>query len=359
MNKNQLHFQIRSVYFYAVLLVSLWSVEDTFAQDTERPNTIQTRLFPTYNSDFSYFFMRRDMKMYEQMTSAETIIHEDGAADIRTKLFIPIHKSDKWSYSIPIYFDRYQFIGESENQKLNVNNLFGQSLLTYHPNSNWDFSHIIEFRFKGADNYFIENEGNWMAQFITAQYNLNNEFSFIGGSLMGIGWNNENDTYFGIKPAFMLKWKPNKYLNLMVGMPASAIEWSAPGGIDLMAHTLLDGSEWNTSAAIRKNMGNHFDITFRYLHEGFDELYTPYQAIGFEVPSANFEQIGQYQDKYQVELTLRPEANTIVQLIGGYAQNRDLILINNGDNEVLISSSNGFYFGVNLARAIILQNNFN
>lgn len=356
MKKNNINLGNLKVA-YSIVFLAFSFTSNTFAQESERPNTIDTRLFPTYNSDFGYFFLRKDMKMYEQMTSAETVVHENGAADIRTKFFIPIHKSKKWSYSIPIYFDRYQFIGKSENQKLNVNNLFGQSLLTYHPNKKWDLSHIIEFRFKGADNHFIKKEGNFMAQFITAQYNFNSKFSIIGGALMGIGWDNTSNSYVDVKPAVMLKWKPNKYLNLMLGVPGSAIEWSAPGGIDIMVHILIDGSEFNTSAAIRKNLGNYFDITLRYLHEGFDKLYTPSEALGFSTPSIDFEQINQYQDKLQLELTVRPEKNTIIQLIGGYAQNKDLNLLGSIDNNATsITSSNGYYFGINLARTISPKN---
>jgi len=340
---------------FTFFLVSSVFINRTFAQDTLRSNTIKSRLFPTYNSDFSYFFLRRDMKMYEQMTSAETTINEDGSTDIRTKLFIPIHKDEKWALSLPVYFDRYQFIGQLENQQLNINNLFGQSILTFHPNSKWDLSHITEFRLKGAENYFTEQEGNFLAQFITAQYKFNGQFSIIGGGLIGMGWDNQNDIYYDAKPAIMIKWIPNKYLNLMVGVPGSAVEWSAPGGIDIMAHTLIDGNELNTSAAIRKNMGTQFDITLRYLHEGFDNLYTPSQAISFKPQSTNFNQINQYQDKLQVELTFRPETNTIIQLISGFAQNKDLYLLNNDKNQYSIASSNGYYFGFNVARTIILK----
>ncbi|MEQ8945969.1 MAG: hypothetical protein RIC90_00765, partial [Balneola sp.] len=153
------------------------------AQELDRPNTIDTRLFPTYNSDFSYFFLRRDMRLYEQMVSTEVIAYEDGAVDIRTKGFIPIHNSQKWTYIIPIYLDRYQFVSNETEDELAVNNLFGQSILTFYPNERWTYLHIIEFRFKGANDYFMKKEGNFLAQFMTARYHINKKLSVTAGGL--------------------------------------------------------------------------------------------------------------------------------------------------------------------------------
>ncbi|MEQ8925903.1 MAG: hypothetical protein RLO81_08825, partial [Fulvivirga sp.] len=131
-------------------------------------------------------------------------------------------------------------------------------------------------------------------------------------------------------------------------------EWSAPAGIDIVIHSLIDGEEINTTAAIRKNISDKFDFTFRYLREGYDELYTPNEATGF-TSNIDLKQISQYQNKLQAELTVRPENNTIIQFIGGYGTNRKLEALDVNEVTTDFSSSDGYYIGVNLAKTIILN----
>ena len=339
---------------FIILFTIFFSSDVVHAQEDVRPNSIDNRLFPTYNSDFSYFFLRRDMRLYEQMISAEVIAYEDGAVDIRTKGFLPIHNSDKWTYIIPFYLDKYQFVSSETDDELTTNNLFGQSILTFYPSEKWTFMHIIEFRFKGANNYFMKKEGNYLAQFMTARYNFNQYLSFTTGALIGSGWDHEGSTFWDLKPSVALNWSPNKYLSVMLGVPGAGVEWSAPGGFDIVAHSLLEGEEINMTAALRKNLGQKFDITIRYLREGYVDLYTPRQVSDF-TNSIDLKQISQYQDKYQAELTFRPEKNTIVQLVGGYGTNRELEAVDVQGNLINFSSSDSYYIGINLSKTILLR----
>lgn len=336
-----------------LILTGLAVVSLTVLQAQERENTIENRLFPTYNSDYSYYFMRQNMRLDEMMFSAEMISYEDNAVDIRTKGFIPLYSSEKWNYTIPIYFDKYQFTSEN-GEDLNVYNLFGQSVLSFFPNEKWNFSHIIEFRLKGAGEYFTKKEGNFIAQFINARYHFNDKISLTLGGLVGMGWDQNGDSEIGVKPSVMLTYTPNQYLKIMAGLPGAGIEWSTPKGFDFMAHGLLDGDEYNMSVALRKNMGKKFDVTARYLKEGFIELYTPSDALDISNNTFDLEEIKQYQNKFQLEIGFRPEKNTIIQLIGGYGINRDLELKSTSGNTTNVASKDGIYFGINLAKNIKL-----
>lgn len=341
---------MKKVIFVALVFVSILNAN---AQNTDRQNTIRTKLFPTYNSDYSYFFVRQDMRLNELMAGTEVVAFEDGAVDVRTKSFIPLYDSKKLSYIIPIYYDQYKFKGTTDAQELNVNHMFGQSVLTYRPTNKWDLLHIIEFRFKGVNDYFFKKEGNFLANFMMARYKLNKKLNIIGGGLIGIGWDQNGESYTRTRPSFAVHWKPNKYFDLMLGVPGAAMEWSAPGGVDIVVNALMDGGDVNTTGAIRKHLGQHFDITARYLREGYSELYTPSSAAPF-LNTMNTQQISQYQNKYQLEFTIRPERNTVLQLIGGYGQNRDLNVLNTNNIESKIASPDGYYFGVNLQKTIQL-----
>ncbi|QSE98695.1 hypothetical protein [Fulvivirga lutea] len=346
--RNCRHFR-REMFFVIMLFSPL-----IYAQKADRPNTIDTRLFPTYNSDFSYFFLRRDMRLYEQMVSTEVIAYEDGAVDVRTKGFVPVHNSKKWTYIIPFYLDRYQYVAVETDDELAVNNLFGQSILTFYPNERWTYLHIIEFRFKGANDYFMKKEGNFLAQFMTVRYNINTKTSITAGGLFGIGWDQNGDSYWDVKPSLAFNWSPNKFFTLMLGVPGAGIEWSAPAGFDIVIHSLMDGEDINTTAAIRKNISSKFDFTFRYLREGYDGLYTPNEAVDF-TNDIDLKQISQYQNKVQAELTVRPEDNTVIQFIGGYGTNRKLEALDINGITTDFSSSNGYYLGINLAKTIVLN----
>ena len=333
-----------------IMSLMVISIQYISAQESQRENTIETRLFPTYNSDFSYYFMRRDMRLDELLFSTEVITHKNNTVDLSLKGFIPVHNSSKWNYTIPIYFEKYQF-KSNDNNSLEVSNLFGQSVLSFFPNNKWNFSHIIEFRLKGVGDYFTKKEGNFIAQFVNARYYFNPKLSITFGGLVGTGWDQNGQSETAVKPSLMLTYQPTKYFKAMIGAPGSAIEWSAPAGIDIMAHGLLDGDEYNTSVGIRKNIGSKFDITARYLNEGFTELYTPSTAIPF-ASSTNLEFSKQYQEKYQLELGVRPNKNTVLQLICGYGTNKDLILTDSNDIKTSVKSDDSYYVGINLTSMI-------
>ncbi len=336
-----------------LILIAVASFISSFAQNSERPNTIRADLFPTYNSDYSYFFVRRDMRLNELLAGTEVTTSEDGTVDVRTKAIFPLYDSEKVSFTVPIYYDRYGFKGDDNGSDLGVNHLFGQTVLTYRPNKKWDILQIFEFRFKGVNDYFFEKEGNFLANFVMARYKLSDQFNLVGGGLIGVGWDQNGKSYTRTRPSFAVQWRPNEHFDLMLGLPGAALEWSAPAGFDLTVNTLLEGGDVNVTAALRKKFGDHFDITGRYLREGYSELYTPADAATF-LPSET-EQITQYPNKYQLEFTIRPERNTVVQFIGGYGQNRDLKIMTTNGTESSVGASDGYYFGINLQKTILLN----
>jgi len=322
-----------------------------FCYSQERENTIETNYFPTYNSDFSYYFLRRNMRLNELLYSVETVSHEDGVINIRTKGFIPIHNSKKWNYVIPIYFDNYNFKPSNGAEAISVSNLFGQSILGFYPSEKLSFSSIFEFRFKGVESNFLKNPGNFLAQFLNARFKISEKVSITAGGLVGLGWDNNNDDYLKVLPSFQFQYTHSEYLKVMLGLPASAVEWSLPRGFDLMAHSLIEGSEFNVSTALRKAISPKFDFTLRLLNEGFSELYTPQNQ--FQTSINEFEYTSQYQLKYQAEFTFRPEKNTIIQFLAGYATNRDFEFTQKNEVVEQFNAADGYYLGINLAKTIL------
>lgn len=334
-----------------ILLVCLLLLLTNYSKaqdDSLSENTINTRFFPTSNSDFSYYFLRKDMRLSEFLISTEFSSFEDGSTNFKTKLFLPVHNSKKITYDIPLYLEKYEFRDSESDFKKNVYSVFGQSILGFYPSERLNFSHIIEFRFKGDGDNLTQKTGNYLAQFLTARYRLRDKVYLTGGALVGLGWDNQGDSQVDVKPALMLTWKPNPKLSLMVGMPAAAIEWSMPLGFDFVFHSLLDGGDINITTAVRKNLGSKFDITGRFVREGYSELNVPGNFVNpflNDSKTASF-----YYNKMQLELGVRPNRNTVIQLIGGYSMGGDLEIKRAFDKTTTMNGRDNLYFGLSLNR---------
>lgn len=315
-------------------------------------NTINTRLFPTYNSDFSYYFLRKNMRLSEFLIGNEFNTFEDGSSNFKTKVFLPIFNSPKVTYDVPLYIEKYEFKDSKSDFRKNVYNVFGQSVLGLHLSEKWKFSHIIEFRFKGDGENLTLRTGNYLAQFITSRYTFNSKVSITGGVLTGLGWNNKGKSEMDIKPAIMLTLKPTTKLSIMLGMPATAIEWSMPLGFDYVFHSLLDGNDINITTALRKNLGNKFDITGRFIREGYSQLNVPNNFV--ETTMEKTQTASFYYNKLQLELGVRPTKNTVVQLLGGYSMGRNLEVENEAQKTTTMKAADGLYFGVSLNKTLQL-----
>jgi hypothetical protein len=327
----------------------------SYAQSSENDlaeNTINTRFFPTYNTDFSYYFLRKNMRLGEFLVGSEFNTFEDGSVNFRTKVFLPIFDSPKVTYDVPLYIEKYEFKDNKSDFRKNVYSVFGQSVLGLHLSDKWKVSHIIEFRFKGDGENLTQSTGNYLAQFITSRYTFSPKVSLTGGALMGIGWSNKAQSEIEIKPALMLTWKPNTKLSIMLGIPAVAVEWSMPLGLDFVFHSLLDGDDVNITAALRKNIGNKFDITGRFIREGYSKLNVPNNFV--DASMGNAQTASFYYNKLQLELGLRANKNTVVQLLGGYSMGRNLEVENEADETSTMKAVDALYFGISLNRSLQL-----
>jgi hypothetical protein len=330
-------------------------IKVSYAQQTSESdlseNTINTRFFPTYNSDFSYYFLRKNMRLSEFLIGSEFNAFEDGSSNFKTKMFLPIFNSTKVTYDVPMYIEKYEFKDSNSAFRKNVYSVFGQSVLGLHLSDQWKFSHIIEFRFKGDGENLTKSTGNYLAQFITGRYIFNSNLSLTGGVLTGVGWSNKGQSNMDIKPAFMLTWKPNHKLSLMLGAPATGVEWSMPLGFDFVFHSLLDGDDINITTALRKNIGNKFDITGRFIREGYSHLNVQNNFVDV---AGNAQTASFYYNKLQFELGLRPNKNTVIQLLGGYGIGRNLEIEDESAQKTKMKAADGLYFGISLNRSLQL-----
>jgi hypothetical protein len=325
-----------------VILFSLFCSK-SIAQDTISP--IDRYYLPTYNSDFIYFFLRKDSRLKEGLIGYEMDYQKDKIIS-KSKLFIPLHNSEKWNYNIPIYFDRFQFKSSQENinYESEMRNLFFQSVLNYYPNEKLTFTSIIEGRTRGNEKSHFEEAGNMIAHFFVVKYRFSEKFSVSPAILAGHQWNEKNEFVFF--PSIQLKWNPIPNLAFMTGIPGLlGIEWSAPSNFDFVVHSMLDNGLLTINAALRKRFNKYIDLTLRYNRDGYGNTHVPTSLLTTQSQTYSYNQSNQVEELTSVELSFRPTAQILFLLRGGYNLSSALQLSNNDDALVKIDGGSGFYTG--------------
>lgn len=333
-----------------LLLIGVLCAINVDAQD--QVEETDSYYFPTHNSDYSYYFLRNDMRLNKAITSLDLTVLGNGDVNSMTKAFLPMVHNDKFTFDIPLYFQNYSFNSSSDDTDYskNVYNVFGQAIFGFYPDSRWSTSQIFEFRIRGDEQTLQENRGNFLASFTTFRYSLNPNFDIMFGGLAGVGWEEDGEREPSIVPTASLIWEPSQQLSVMVGIPGSAIEWSLPGQTELMVHGLLDGDEYDLTGALKKQLNKNWAITARYLNRGFTDVYFPNEQISIDNSTLNFNNLQQYSKKLQGELSYYINKNSLLQLKAGYTTDRDLHL-SNGETELAsLDGYDGYFAGIHFAR---------
>lgn len=314
------------------------------AQDSQTP--IDKYYLPTYNSDFIYFFLRKNSRLSEGLVGVEVDYQEDNTTT-KSKLFIPLLNKEKWNYVIPVYFDRYQFKSSNEDggQAFEMRNFFFQSVLNYYPNKKWTFTSIIEGRIRGNEDSHFEERGNMIAHYFVTKYNFSEKFSVLPAFLVGHQWNDENETV--VFPSLEFKWNPNQDLAFIAGVPGFfGLEWSASKNYDLVLHSMLDNGILTVNAALRKRFSDRIDLTFRFNRDGYGNTFVPTSTLTKKDQLFSYNQVNQMKHAVSAELTFRPTSSLMFQVEGGYNLNSTLQVIGYDDKTINIEGKAGAFVGV-------------
>lgn len=331
-----------------LLLTGIVCALSVHAQEADR----QSYYFPTYNSDFSYYFLQNDMRLNSAITSLDLTVLGNGEINSMTKAFLPMVHKEKFTFDIPLYFQNYSFNSSSDqvDYEKNIYNVFGQAIFGFYPDSRWSASQIFEFRIRGDEQSLQENTGNFLASFTTFRYSLNPKFDIMFGGLVGVGWEENGEREPRIVPTASIAWKPNQHFSMMFGVPGSAIEWSLPGDTELMVHSLMDGDKFDFTGALKKQLNSNWAITARYLHRGYTDVYFPTEQLNIGSSDYSFDNLQQFSEKIQGELSYYFSPNSLLQLKAGYTTNRDLQLSSGSTELASVEGYQGYFAGVHFAR---------
>ena len=335
--------------FATVILLVLFGIISATAQDTktDHPSPIDDNYYPTNNSDFHYFFLRKNSRLSEGLVGYEMDFHQDRVSS-KSKFFIPLVNRKKWNYVIPIYYDRHQFTSASNEMDINTEyrNFFFQSVLNYYSSEKLTFTSIIEGRIRGNAESHFESRGNMLAHYFVVKYQLSNQLFIAPAILAGHQWNVDNEFVFF--PSLELKWNPNKDFALMAGVPGLlGIEWSMAQDIDVVMHSMMDNGVLTVNASARKRFNDYFEFSLHYDQDGYGNTYLPSNIVNSEEgESYHYNQVNQKENSISAKLTFKPTKEVLLQVKGGYNYNSELTLSNNDTEQVGVKGEAGFYSGI-------------
>lgn len=345
--------QNKIIIFISCLLFTLC----TYGQNNEYKNNIDSRLFPTYNGDFNFIFLRKNLRVNEFLFGGQYESYEDGTFQFRNKGYIPFIDKKKVSLTFPLHFDRYDFVSKDNNNRMPVYSLRIGSILSYTPQKEITLAWIIDHRNMGQSRFLTNKVGNISSHTLLFRYNLKEKLFFHFGAQVSSNWKYESSAMTTVEPYVLLKWIASPNLKIMVGNPGGGLEWSAPLGFDLTAHVVKDRLKVNIVGSLRKRIGKYFDVTTRYIKEGYSDLNIQYQRFFTESSSPLYSPPGassltNHYEKIQFEIGFRPQASTVIQLYGGMKLNNELELHEYGGNLQGIKAT---YFGVNISTSFGLK----
>lgn len=332
-----------------VILLILFNMSNLKSQESTPINTssIDDYYFPTNNSDFHYFFLRKNSRLSEGLVGYEVNFHENRTTT-KSKLFIPIINNKKWNYTIPIYYDKHQFSTENDNLKIDneYRNFFFQSVLNYYANDKVTLTSIIEGRIRGNEESHFESIGNMLAHYFVAKYQFSDKLAISPAILVGHQWNEDKEFVFF--PSLELKWNPDENFALLAGIPGLlGIEWSATKDVDLVLHSMMDNGILTINASARKRFNKYIDIAVRYDQDGFGDTYMPSNILStLNDDEYNYNQVYQKENAVSTILTFSPTKELLLQVKGGYSFNTELMLSQNDIEQISIEGQSSFYSGV-------------
>lgn len=338
----------KSIFLITFLILTTTTL---FSQEQKQLNQIKTKLFPTYDHDHNYFFLRKVMRYDEFLFGGEYTPISDGSFQYNSKVIVPIKNSNKWNFSLPVYMNRYDFgsyKANVENKKI-IHSIRTKALLSFFHSERWHFNLTLDYRLIGNEAYLTENTGNTAIQNINVKRLFNKKLSLLLGVSNIINWEGVSTNKISIEPNVQLIWTPSDYLRFMVGYPAIGAEWSTPIGLDITCSAIRDQEDVHTVIAMRQSINKYFDVGIRYLREGYSKLYVPREYRWRASP----DNISFYYNKFQVEVGIRPEPNTLLQFFGGTSSGRNFTEVYERSNQEMKKSGGDVsYFGFKIIKSV-------
>lgn len=310
-----------------------------------------SRYFHTYNSDYQYFFMRRNMKLDTVLASASVQQSSKGALDIEAKAFLPIYESERFSFVLPFYMYRY---GLSNAQKKElpfgaVQASFWQAIFTAKLSKTLQLALITEGRHNGTEESQWSRVGTELAEFVVLKWQPSREWTFAPAFRVKGGWNSEGDVEYQVLPAGNIIWRPKRNLAVMTGLPSFVgFEWATPR-LDMAAHVMLaEGNNVNVMTAARLHVTPSVATTARFLRDGYQDLYVPNFAFEQGGQQMDVTQISQYKNRAQLELEVATSSHSLIQLKAGYSFDEGIALSGQDGDSATVDGENGLYLGATL-----------
>lgn len=353
----------RRFWILILSLAALWAAP-ALAQEESPRLTLEApmqaraqsfeRYFHTYNSDYQYYFMRRQQRLNQALASVSVNHQASGADDTEIKAFLPIYHGERFSFELPFYFHRFPLTqAQQEGLPFNaVHNFFWQAIFNLELSDSLRLALITESHHKGTESSQASLIGSDVAEFVLLRWQLSPQWTVAPAARAKVYWDSQGKEQLQVLPAGHVIWRPTQDLALMTGLPSLfALEWNGPHRFDLATHVMLGEGEGNINvmAAARQGITDRTAVTLRYLRDGFADVYVPefsYQEAG---QGQVVDEIAQYKHRVQLELELHPTDHTMLQFKGGYGIDDGVTLSRDGKEVTTLDGEDGFYGGLTFA----------
>ena len=308
------------------------------------------RYFHTYNTDYQYYFLRKNQHLNTVLAGVSMQQSSEGALDIEAKAFLPLYQGEKISFVLPFYFYRYGFSNSQEKALPHgaVHATFWQAIFNAKLSESLSLAIITEGRHNGTERSQWRLPGTEMAEFVVLKWDASPTWTFSPAFRVKASWDGKRDRHLQILPAGNIIWRPKKNLAVMTGLPSFlALEWASDYGVDVVAHVMLaEGNNINAMSAVRVHLGSQLSIATRFLRDGFQDLYVPEFAYQDSSHEGLVDQISQYKNRLQLELEVAATKHSTLQLKGGYIFDEGITVSDSDAKITTIDGSDGVFFGV-------------
>lgn len=269
--------------------------------------------FPTYNTDYMYFFLRSDRDLSQGLAGIHVRGGSDSTMDTEIKAFLPLYGNEEGGFVLPIYAWKTSI--ESDDPimdfKTDVNRLFWQGIGRLKISEDLEALFIVENRMRGDDASIETILGNDAAALVHLNYKLNENWSLGGMVRTQRMWkegkyagrinrnlsleNNPGFEQFAMAsmlggkqdivsedntiPAGMVNYRTDNF-QITFGVPGIlGVEWALPYNWDFVTHVMVENGDVLPMVALRKRWSSLLSSTLRFRRDGVTDMYTGTRTV--------------------------------------------------------------------------------
>ena len=351
---------MKNYFRLAVVIFVLLSVTTIVSAATRSNEAFINYYFPTYDTDYSYYMLRQDLKIEHGLLEVETIEKTNNyeysvhnfplySRDYMQKIFIPFIRTESFNLMTPLYASKRSIIsaGEIEFEKY-LQKYFFQAIAGLYFDEDFSVHLIYEYRAREDEESERQSIGDDEGRLVLARFPVSQTWQLVAFAREFSEWKTDSKETV-LQASIQVIWRPSNDFSLMMGMPGLlSIELALPFDMETFFYVKKEGDILYINSALRQRWGESFDITLRFQRDG-DRLYIPEESLTISEETVAYDNFIHYEDRTELNISYHHSQNIQLQLRGGYFHGSDIELFQKEDKVGDIKSVSGTYVGCTVA----------